>query len=193
MYGGRVAEWFRSKLYRPRSSVALPWMIHRASLGDWSPIAEGILSDARAADSGFSFGLFFSITCSEDIAFIREEDVAAETKGTFLGDYRVRQQQAACKLWPKASLPKHYREPVQSSVPTAFGFGDTDGAMQLWFMDHVAQGFSHSRKIVMRGQGHTEWNECVAEIYQRLVVTGSVEGGDTSGCPAIPRPPFKTR
>ena len=192
MYGGRVAEWFRSKLYRPRSSVALPWMIHRASLGDWSPIAEGILSDARAADSGFSFGLFFSITCSEDIAFIREEDVAAETKGTFLGDYRVRQQQAACKLWPKASLPKHYREPVQSSVPTAFGFGDTDGAMQLWFMDHVAQGFSHSRKIVMRGQGHTEWNECVAEIYRRLVVTGSVEGGDTSGCPAIPRPPFKS-
>jgi pimeloyl-ACP methyl ester carboxylesterase len=27
---GRVAEWFRSKLYRPRSSTALPWMINRA-------------------------------------------------------------------------------------------------------------------------------------------------------------------
>jgi hypothetical protein len=41
--------------------------------------------------------LFFSITCSEDIPFIREDDVAAETEGTFLSDYRVRQQQAACK------------------------------------------------------------------------------------------------
>jgi hypothetical protein len=191
LYGGRVAEWFRSKLYRPRSSVALPWMIHRAYLGDWSPIADGILSDARADDPDFSFGLFFSITCSEDVAFIREEDVVPETQGTFLGDYRVRQQQAACKFWPKASLPKGYRKPVQSSVPTVFGFGDTDGAMPLWFMEHSAQGFSHRLEVVMRGQGHTEWNDCIAGIYQRLVVAGSVEGGDTSGCLAIPRPPFK--
>jgi pimeloyl-ACP methyl ester carboxylesterase len=193
LYGGRVAEWFRSKLYRPRSSAALPWMIHRAYLGDWSPIVDGILSDARASDANLSFGLLFSITCSEDVAFIREEDVAAETQGTFLGDYRVRQQQAACRNWPKASLPKDYRKPVKSSVPTVFGFGDTDGAMPLWFMEHSAQGFSHRLEIVMRGQGHTEWNDCIAEIYQRLVVAGSVEGGDTSGCPAIPRPPFKTQ
>lgn len=193
LYRGRVAEWFRSKLYRPRSSAALPWMIHRAYLGDWSPIADGILSDARASDANLSFGLLFSITCSEDVAFIPEEDVAAETQGTFLGDYRVRQQQAACKLWPKASLPKHCREPVQSSVPAVFGFGDTDGAMPLWFMEHSAQGFSHRLEIVMLGQGHTEWNDCIAEIYQRFVVAGSVEGGDTSGCPAIPRPPFETQ
>jgi pimeloyl-ACP methyl ester carboxylesterase len=50
---GRVAEWFRSKLYRPRSSTALPWMIHRAFLGDWSPISEGVLADA-SDDSPFS-------------------------------------------------------------------------------------------------------------------------------------------
>ena len=75
---GRVAEWFRSKLYRPKSSAALPWMIDRAYLGDWSPISEGILSDAREND--LSFGLFFAITCSEDIPFIRENDVAAETR-----------------------------------------------------------------------------------------------------------------
>ena len=96
---GRVAEWFRSKLYRPYSSTTLAWMIHRAFLGDWKPISEGILSDASDA-SPFSFGLFFAITCSEDIPFIREDEVARETEGTFLGDYRVREQQAACKYWP---------------------------------------------------------------------------------------------
>jgi pimeloyl-ACP methyl ester carboxylesterase len=193
MYRGRVAEWFRSKLYRPRSSATLPWMIHRAYLGDWSPIAEGILSDSRASDSDFSFGLFFSITCSEDVAFIREEVIAPETQGTFLGDYRVRQQQVACNHWPKASLPKDYREPVQSSVPTVFGFGDTDGAMPLWFMEHVAHGFSHRLEVVMRGQGHTEWNECVARLYELFVHSASVQGLDSQSCPAIPLPPFKTR
>src|SRR5216684_1746410 len=134
---GRVAEWFRSRLYRPRSSTALPWMINRA----------------------------------------------------FLGDYRVRQQQAACKFWPKASLPKDYRE-IQSSVPTVFASGDTDGATPLWYTEHAAKGFSHRLEVVLRGQGHTEWNECIAKIYQEVVISGSV-GGGTSTCPLVPRPPFR--
>jgi len=191
LYRGRVAEWFRSQLYRPRSSTTLPWMVHRAYLGDWSPISEGILSDARD-DSAFSFGLFFSITCSEDIPFIREDEVAGETKGTFLGDYRVRQQQAACQQWPKASLPEGYREPVRSSVPTVFASGDADGGTPLWFMEHAAKGFSHRLEVVLRGQGHTEWNECIAQIYQRVVVSGSVDGGSTPTCPPVSQPPFKT-
>jgi pimeloyl-ACP methyl ester carboxylesterase len=189
LYRGRVAEWFRAKLYRPQSSATLPWMIHRAYLGDWSPISEGILSDA-GDDSDSSFGLFFAITCNEDIPFIREDEVASETEGTFLGDYRVRQQQAACKHWPKASLPKGYREPLRSSVPALFASGDTDGGTPLWFMEHAAQGFSHRLEVVLRGQGHTEWNECIAKIYQEVVISGSV-GGGTSTCPLVPRPPFR--
>jgi len=192
LYRGRVAEWFRAKLYRPRSSTTLPWMIHQAYLGDWSPISEGILSDAQANDSDFSSGLFFSITCSEDVAFIREEDVAPETQDTFLGTYRVRQQQAACKHWPKVSLPEGYREPLRSSVPTVFASGDADGGTPLWFMDHAAQGFSHRLEVVLGGQGHTEWNDCIAQIYQDLVVSGSVDGRNSSTCPPVPRPPFKT-
>jgi pimeloyl-ACP methyl ester carboxylesterase len=191
LYRGRVAEWFRAKLYRPQSSAELPWMIHRAYLGDWSSISEGILSDA-GDDSAFSFGLFFAITCSEDIPFVREDDVASETQGTFLGDYRLRQQQASCRDWPKASLPKGYREPLQSSVPTVFASGDIDGGTPLWYMEHAAQGFSHRLEIVLPGQGHTEWNDCIAQIYQQVVVSGSVDGVSTSTCPPVPRPPFKT-
>jgi pimeloyl-ACP methyl ester carboxylesterase len=190
LFRGRVAEWFRSKLYRPRSSTTLPWMIHRAYLGDWSPISKGILSDARD-DSGLSFGLFFAITCSEDIPFIREDEVAGETEGTFLGDYRVRQQQAACRQWPKASLPDGYREPVRSSVPTVFASGDTDGGTPRWFMEHAAKGFSHRLEVVLRGQGHTEWNECIAKIYEKVVISGSVGAGGTSTCPLVPPPPFR--
>ncbi|HEU5334387.1 MAG TPA: alpha/beta fold hydrolase [Terriglobales bacterium] len=190
---GRVAEWFRSLLYRPRTSTDLPWLIHRAYLGGWSPVVDGILSDAREGDSDISFGLFFSITCSEDIPFIREEQVPAETQGTFLGDYRVRQQQAACKNWPKASLPKGYREPVRSAVPTVFASGDKGGGTPLWFMRHTAQGFSNRLEVVLRGQGHTEWNDCVARIYQQVVVSGLVNSNKTLTCPEVPRPPFKTR
>jgi hypothetical protein len=193
LYRGRVAEWFRSQLYRPRSSDELPWLIHRAHLGDWSPIAEAILGDARAAEAGFSYGLFFAVTCSEDVPFIREAGVSAETRGTFLADYRIRQQQAACRYWPRTSLPKGYRDALQTSIPTVFASGDSDGGTPLSYTEEVAPGFSHRSEVVLQGQGHTEWNDCIARIYEALVVTGAVSGPVRSTCPRVPRPPFKTQ
>jgi pimeloyl-ACP methyl ester carboxylesterase len=187
---GRVAEWIRSKLYRPKSSTLLPWMIHRAYAGDWDPIAKDLLSDAREADPAFSFGLFLAITCSEDVAFIREQDVAPETQSTFLGDYRVRQQQAACKEWPTRTLPKDYRKPVESAVPTLFVSGEADGGTPLRYADRVAAGFSNHLQVIVKGQGHTEWSDCLAQLYQRMVRGGAVNGLSPS-CPEVPRPPFK--
>jgi pimeloyl-ACP methyl ester carboxylesterase len=103
---GRVAEWFRSLLYRPSSAARLPWLIHRASQGDWAPIVEGILENARHVDSDLSLGLLLSITCNEDVPFVREEEVEAAPRNVFLGDWRLRQQQAACKLWPHAAVSR---------------------------------------------------------------------------------------
>jgi pimeloyl-ACP methyl ester carboxylesterase len=187
---GRVAEWIRSKLYRPRSSTLLPWMIHQAHADDWNPISKDLLSDTRDADPAFSFGLFLSITCSEDVAFIREQDIAPETQGTFLGDYRVRQQQAACKEWPTRTLPRDYRKPVVSAVPTLFVSGEADGGTPLWYADRVAAGFSNHLQVIVKGQGHTEWSDCLAQLYQRMVRGGAVSGLSPS-CPEVPRPPFK--
>jgi pimeloyl-ACP methyl ester carboxylesterase len=188
---GRVAEWMRSKLYRPRSAANLPWMIHRAYENDWNPLVEDLLANARAGDSALSFGLFFSITCTEDVPYIREEDIATQTQGTFLGDYRVRQQQAVCREWPRGSLPKDYRTPVRSSVPTLLVSGNDDGGTPLWYREHVASGFSNRVEVVVKGQGHTEWSECLSQLHQRLVRSGAVSGLEAS-CEAVPRPPFKT-
>jgi pimeloyl-ACP methyl ester carboxylesterase len=189
---GRVVEWFRSMLYRPKSAVPLPWLIHQAYLGNWNPIVEGILSESRDVDSDLSLGLLFAITCNEDVPFLDEKDILLQTQGTFLGDYRVRQQQAACKPWPKVSLPIDYRKPVRSSVPTMFVSGDADGGTPLWYKEHVAPGFAERVEIVARGQGHTEWSDCIAEWYRRFVSSGSVHELTGASCEAVPRLSFKT-
>lgn len=189
---GRFAEWLRARLYRPSSATIIPWVIHRAYLGDWGPVVEGILSGAEERDSAASFGLFFSITCNDDIAFLREADIVPETQGTFLGDYRVRQQQAACRDWPMVAMPADYRTPVRSPVPTLFISGDSDPATPLWFTTRVAAGFTNRAEIVVAGHGHTEWNNCVATHYERLIRSGSVESLENS-CDAASRPPFKTK
>jgi hypothetical protein len=189
---GRVAEWFRSKLYRPKSAVELPWLIHQAHSGNWIPIVEGIVADAQSADADLSLGLLFAITCNEDVPFLNEREILANTRDTMLGDYRVRQQQATCKAWPKSSLPSGYRIPVRSSVPTMFVSGDLDGGTPLWFMEHAGAGFSERVEIVARGQGHTEWSDCIAQHYERFVVSGSTRGLRGTSCAPVPRPPFKT-
>jgi pimeloyl-ACP methyl ester carboxylesterase len=190
LYRGRVAEWIRSKLYRPKSASVLPWIVHRAYLGDWDPLTRELLSDAHDGDSALSFGLFLSITCNEDVAFVREQDVAAAIQGTFLRDYRLRQQQAACGEWPRAALPPGYREPIHSDVPTLLVSGDADGATPLWYAERVAAGLSNHVLTVAKGQGHTEWSACIARLYERLVRSASV-GGLTTSCEPVPRPAFK--
>ncbi|HEY2682702.1 MAG TPA: alpha/beta fold hydrolase [Steroidobacteraceae bacterium] len=188
---GRVTEWMRSLLYRPRSAAVIPWYVQQAYGGNWAPIVAAILEETRQADRELSLGLLFAITCNEDIPFLDEAAITAKTIGTYLGDYRVREQQAACHAWPRSTLPEGYREAVHSSIPTLFVSGDADGGTPLSFMEHTAPGFSASARIVAKGQGHTEWSECVGKLYQRLVETGSARELVGAGCAPIPRPAFK--
>jgi pimeloyl-ACP methyl ester carboxylesterase len=189
---GRVAEWFRSLLYRPSSTARLPWLIDRASKGDWTPIVKGILEDARDADNDLSLGLLLSITCSDDVPFVREGEVAAATRNTFLGDWRLRQQQAACKVWPHTVAPASYREPIHTQVPTMFVSGDSDGGTPLWFTEHAASGFRNRVEVTTSNRGHTEWAPCIETLYQRFLNQASVQGLDALVCSHLSRPPFKT-
>jgi pimeloyl-ACP methyl ester carboxylesterase len=189
---GRVAEWFRSLLYRPSSAARLPWLIDQASKGDWAPIVNGILEDQRDADNDLSLGLLLSITCSDDVPFVREDEVAAATRNTFLGDWRLRQQQAACKAWLHAVAPASYREPIHAEVPTMFVSGDSDGGTPLWFTEHAALGFRNHVEVIMSNRGHTEWAPCIETQYQRFLNQGSVRGLGASACSHLSRPPFKT-
>jgi len=171
----------------------VPWIIHQAHSGNYGPLVEGILSNARNADAGLSFGLLFSITCSDDVAFVREEDILRETQGTYLGDFRIRQQQAACARWPKVSHPAAFRKPVRSTIPTLFVSGDMDAATPLWMTEHAAQGFENRREVVLRGKGHTEVTDCIPGLYEQFVRSADPRGLDPSSCKPEPRPPFRVR
>jgi pimeloyl-ACP methyl ester carboxylesterase len=190
---GRVMEWFRAMNYRPSTAAELPFLIHRAYVGDFTPFVEGVLANARGADAELSFGLFFSITCNDDVAFMRDADIVRETRGTFLGDYRARQQQAACKGWPKVANSPKYRRPIRSTVPTLFVSGDMDGASPLWMTHHAAPGFSNRLIVVLGGKGHTEVTDCIPRLYEQFVRRGDTRGLDTSACKPVPRPPFRTQ
>jgi hypothetical protein len=187
---GRVAEWVRSQLYRPATAAALPSDFHQAAAGNWKPIGDGVLASARGADNELDLGLLFAVTCSEDLPYVREQDVPAATDNTFLGVYRLRQQQVACAGWPRSKLPIGYRNRLLTDIPTLFVTGDRDGDTPLWFTDHVASGFARHVIVVEHAQGHTGWNDCVARLHLQLVLSGTTDGLDPV-CPRGALPAFK--
>ena len=184
---GPVASWIRARLYRPSSAAILPLAIERAYHGDWRMVRDGVLA---FADVDAALGLFFAITCNEDMKFLSEKALRGDDDN-FLGQYRVRQQLAACEFWPKSMLPEGYRTPVQSDVPALFSTGENDGGTPVWFTEHVARGFDRAAIIKTPMQGHTEWNDCVASRYHRLVNRRQVPRPRVQRCPAHRRPPFK--
>jgi pimeloyl-ACP methyl ester carboxylesterase len=195
LHAGRVAEWLRTRLYRAEGAAELPWLIHQAHGGNYAPIVDGLLEGARNRDSigtAFSFGLFFSITCNDDIPFIDEAEVRRTSRGTTLGDYRVRQQQAACELWPRGKIPAGYRNPVLSEVPVMFVSGDSDPATPLQLTEHVAPNFPNRIEIILQGRGHTEWTGCVATLYEKFIRAGGKSGLAKDECSTPTRPPFRT-
>jgi len=190
---GRVVEKLRSISYRRDGAGTVPWIIHQAHASNWQPIVDSLLADigARSFDSDMSMGLLFNITCNEDIPFIDERQVV-QSRGTYLGDYRVSQQRAACAQWPKFTLPTGYRSPVRSTVPALFVSGDYDPAAPLSWTEHAAKGFSNRFVFVMQGYGHTQWNDCVDRLYERFVTSGSVAGLEQLSCGAPLPLKFKT-
>jgi len=62
----------------------VPLVVDRAARGDFSPF----IAATAGLDEGFSrtmsFGLTFSVLCSEDLPFTSREEIVREAQGTFL-------------------------------------------------------------------------------------------------------------
>ena len=187
---GRFAERLRGMLYSTDNAAALPWVLHQAHGGNWQPFVDDLFEFTRAMDAQLSMGLFFSITCSEDVAFLREPDILARVTPSTFGDGRVRSQQAACAQWPRYRVPEGYRDPLRTDVPTLLVSGEFDPATPAVLAARAASGYARHAALMLRGQGHSGWSDCVAERYARMLRQGSVEG-IVDDCPAKARPPFK--
>lgn len=191
---GVFAEGMRHLLYDLRSASQLPPVIAAAARGDFSPFAEHHIARSQRLANAISMGMFMSATCAEDVRFISEDDVQKETAGTFLGDYRVRRQQAACRIWPHADdTGADFQQPVRSAAPALLISGDADVATPVAGAERVARGFANGRHVVFPNQGHNLANPpCAARIIADFLAAGTPSRLDTACVQDTRRPPFGT-
>jgi pimeloyl-ACP methyl ester carboxylesterase len=121
---GLVAEGIRFLMYGPVAG-SLPLQVRKAAEGDLAPLVQMSIGRRLGIMEGLDWGLTLSVTCAEDLPFITEEMVRQRTAGTYLGDYRVRQQKAACEIWPRGKATEDDHELVHSDLPVLLISGAT--------------------------------------------------------------------
>jgi pimeloyl-ACP methyl ester carboxylesterase len=190
--GDMVGEVVRWMLYSPVSARRIPDLIHRAASGDWRPLAEAAIARRRDTMTPGGIGLYLSVTCAEDLPGIDPAEASHEAAGTFLGDYRFREQRAACGRWAAGGVPDDFHEPVVSDAPVLLLSGALDPVTPADAGADVAARLKNSLHIVVpagaHGFGGMAGEECLRRVQADFIERGSVAGLETS-CVANIRPP----
>jgi pimeloyl-ACP methyl ester carboxylesterase len=189
MDANAFAEGVRVMMYNWDRSRRLPLLLHRAHAGDYAPFATGALISNAGLRGIIRFGLNMSIVCNEDVSRITDEEIEAETRGTFFGDLRARTQKAACAEWPRRALPAGYTDPVVSDVPALLVSGAYDPSTAARWGVVAARTLRNSLHVVIPA-AHTAGSECVDRIRNEFLDRGTVQGLDTSCVAEMKLAPF---
>lgn len=189
------AQTVRYMLYVPSAALLIPLYVHAAAAGDFRPIGGTAAMFARMG-TGVSDGFYLSVTCAEDVAFIAEAEAATAARGTFLDDFRIRAQQAACREWRVPPVPATALEPVRVETPALLLSGERDPVTPARWGDEVARALPNAIHVVVPDGGHgfegLRGADCTDRLFDQLVERGTVRGLDTSCVAAVERPPFAT-
>jgi pimeloyl-ACP methyl ester carboxylesterase len=182
-------EHLRALLYSTATARFLPLVVHQAFLNNFVPFGT-MATRINLGGPQISRGLYFSATCAEAIPFIGEQEIVAETSGSFLGDRRVRAHIAACAEWPKGKVPNDFIQPIKSEIPVVMFVGDADGAAPPWIAEAAVKLWPNGLLIKAAHTGHQIDGPCTWNLMEAFIRAGSVRQLDTSCVEKTKRPPF---
>jgi pimeloyl-ACP methyl ester carboxylesterase len=181
-------ERLRLMLYDLESASRIPLVIHHAVQGDWAPFVAATRGGVTASVPA----MYLTITCSETVSQITEEDLVRETRDTFVGEYRTRRHMQACQEWPRSDVPASFYDPVVSDVPVLMLSGELDPATPPHFAATAARSLSNGRQVLMRNAAHAYWYPCMQRLVAEFIAKGSARELDVTCAQQLARPPFAT-
>jgi pimeloyl-ACP methyl ester carboxylesterase len=195
--GRDFAESLRAMLYAPATAIQVPALLHRAArTGDYQRFAEFQLRRNISLARGIAEGMYFALTCTEDVA--RTDTAAAYRagRGTFLMDHRARAHIEGCRGWPRGELPPGFGEEVASDVPVLIITGQYDPATPPADARAAASRLTNARVVIVPHGGHSAGGltgvECIARLEIAFIEDPDPAALDTGCLAEIRRRPFAT-
>jgi pimeloyl-ACP methyl ester carboxylesterase len=187
------ADFLRRILYGLQGVSLMPAAIHSAYGGNFELYARMCYEFSIQSQNEIPFGMYFSILCNESFPFIKEDEVAQVSKGTYTGDFRIRSQREMCVGWPNASVPKSFVDPIRSDKPVLLLSGALDPAAQPEYAAEEAKYLVHSKPVIVQNGSHGQRGPCIIALIKQFIDKGTTEGLDTSCVDQIALPAFKLR
>ena len=100
-----AGEAIRYMLYQTGGASRVPLFLHLAAQGNYTPLAEAALFYRQNIVATGSNGMYLSVTCAEDLPWIKTGEGERNGEKTFLGDYRLQQQREACVVIQECAGP----------------------------------------------------------------------------------------
>jgi pimeloyl-ACP methyl ester carboxylesterase len=192
-----AAEAIRYMLYAPQPAARVPLVLHLAAQGNYVPLVQTAIRYRINLVGTGSNGMYLSVTCAEDLPWIKPGEGERMAANTFLGDYRLRQQREACTLWPRAEIARDYAQPVRSDVPVLILTGEWDPVTPPANGDRVAKTLTNSIHVVVPHGAHgldgLEGMDCVDGLIAEFIQHGTTKGLDTACVNNVRRRGFATK
>ncbi|MDQ3421007.1 MAG: alpha/beta hydrolase [Acidobacteriota bacterium] len=189
---GELSEAVRYLLYSAFDARRIPLLLTQAAAGDYTPIARWSANYRRALARDLNEGMYLSVTCAEDIPFLQEPEIESITRHTKLGDYRARQQMAACSAWPRGK--SGVAEPRPLPTPALILVGAYDPATPVEAAKRAAALLLDSRVVVVPHGGHAlnglGIDDCLSRMTTRFIAEGKPAAVDDSCVAQARRLPF---
>jgi pimeloyl-ACP methyl ester carboxylesterase len=187
-----LAMWVsavRDGLYDTAGASDLLKLIHAAARGDFGPSADYI-ANVRGGWALLYSGMALSVSCPEDVDSIDPLSIAGATRGSFFGDFRVRQEIAACEVWPHRGVDPSFFAPVRSNAPVLMLSGGLDPATPPEGATRVQRYLPHAVNVLFPHEGHASNTPCGQKLVSAFIDAADAKGLDTSCAAQEQRPPF---
>lgn len=152
-----LAESLFSMAYTSGAPFIIPATIYQVRDGNYDIIIQNLYLEGflSLAGSDSADGTYFSIKCSEDMAYAGElavEGVSPPAKAW--GTETFQTMVDACKIWNVPAVEPSARNPLKSDIPTLLLNGNFDPITPPPFGELVARGLTNSINVVFPANGH---------------------------------------
>lgn len=195
--GDDLLDWLFFSLYHTYLIPKLPAVIFQVRNHDYTQLSQ-IYGEVMFSDL-FSFGMYYSVQCGEDMAFTTPQDLATAVRilepqlRLYLRSF-LQESYSICQLWGVKPVPLVQKEPVTSAIPTLILAGEYDPVTPPANAMLAALTLSKSFSFQFPGTGHgvdyTHNPSCADEIifaFQEI----SAEKPDSSCIDTIGEPLFE--
>lgn len=170
---GLALSAIRSRLYSVTGMAGLPRLIEGLADGADDEFVGLTAAYATGLSAQIYDGMYLATTCGEDIAFVDVATAREEAAGTFLGDYRIELQQAACADWPAMELEPGFKTPLAADVPILALNGSIDPATSPGWAAQALTEAPNARLVIVPNRSHALVRDeagCLAGIETQFLL-----------------------